>query len=144
MEILIVWFIFCIIVGAIASNRGRSGIGWFFLAFLISPIISLILVLILSPLKSVQGQIKEPSDIAEEISKLHDLKTKGILTEEEFNNQKSKLLNFTSNINIPKAPTQEEIESMKRTKENVRESKKAVFLALGILVFIFILASIIL
>jgi hypothetical protein len=33
-----------------------------------------------------------PENIADEIEKLHDLMKKGILTEEEFNNQKKKLL----------------------------------------------------
>jgi hypothetical protein len=32
--------------------------------------------------------------VADELSKLADLKAKGILTEDEFNSQKSKLLNL--------------------------------------------------
>ena len=34
------------------------------------------------------------SSVADELSKLADLKVKGILTEDEFNSQKSKLLNL--------------------------------------------------
>lgn len=47
MEIVIVYLVFCFIVAAAASSRGRSGIGWFFLSLVISPLLSLILVLVL-------------------------------------------------------------------------------------------------
>jgi hypothetical protein len=41
----------------------------------------------------VAGQKPSQSDMATELEKLWDLKQKGILTEEEYNNQKSKILN---------------------------------------------------
>jgi hypothetical protein len=47
MVFLFFYFIFSIIIGAVATSRGRSGFGWFLLALLISPLLSLIIVLIL-------------------------------------------------------------------------------------------------
>ncbi len=47
MELILIYFVFSVVVGAVASGRGRSGFGWFLLALIISPIISIIIVLIL-------------------------------------------------------------------------------------------------
>lgn len=47
MELVLFWLLFSIIVGVAASSRGRSGFGWFLLSMIISPILSLILVLVL-------------------------------------------------------------------------------------------------
>lgn len=47
MELLFFYVLFAAAVGAVASGRGRSGFGWFLLALVISPIISIIIVLIL-------------------------------------------------------------------------------------------------
>ncbi len=41
------WVILALVVAIVASTRGRSGIGWFFIALLISPIISLIVLAII-------------------------------------------------------------------------------------------------
>ena len=40
------WFVFSIFVGIIASAKGRSGIGWFVLAIVISPLIAVIVLLL--------------------------------------------------------------------------------------------------
>ena len=45
-----VWLIFCIGIGAFANNKGRSGVIWFFISFLISPIIGGIIVACMSDL----------------------------------------------------------------------------------------------
>ena len=49
MEIVIVifWVIFALFVGFIAINKGRSGMGFFILSILLSPLLGLIIVLIL-------------------------------------------------------------------------------------------------
>ena len=39
-----IWFVFAIAVGIWASNRGRSGFGWFLLAVVISPLLAGILL----------------------------------------------------------------------------------------------------
>lgn len=41
----------------------------------------------------VAGQQNNKVDVASELEKLHDLKQKGILTDEEYNNRKTKILN---------------------------------------------------
>jgi hypothetical protein len=48
MEFLFLWLPLCILLGFYASKaKDRSGIGWFFVAFLISPLLALLLLLIL-------------------------------------------------------------------------------------------------
>jgi RNA polymerase subunit RPABC4/transcription elongation factor Spt4 len=39
---LIIWIGFSILAGVVASNKGRSGVGFFFLAFLLSPLVGLL------------------------------------------------------------------------------------------------------
>ena len=41
----------------------------------------------------MSGQQNNKVDVASELEKLHELKQKGILTEEEYNSRKSKILN---------------------------------------------------
>ena len=47
MEILIIWLLFGIISAVVASNKGRSGCGWFLLGVLLGPF-GLILALVVS------------------------------------------------------------------------------------------------
>lgn len=49
MGYIFFWIAFCIVVAIVARSKGRSGIAWFFISFLISPLLSLILVLVLKP-----------------------------------------------------------------------------------------------
>lgn len=42
MTVFIFWVLFSVAVGVYASNRGRSGLGWFALSLLISPLLGLI------------------------------------------------------------------------------------------------------
>ena len=44
MKITIILLILAVLVGYAASKKGRSGIGWFLLSVLISPIISIIVL----------------------------------------------------------------------------------------------------
>jgi len=44
------WLLFALVVGLIASGRGRSGFGWFILACLISPLLAGLIVLLSSNL----------------------------------------------------------------------------------------------
>ncbi|MCD6162139.1 MAG: zinc ribbon domain-containing protein [candidate division Zixibacteria bacterium] len=37
MEILVIWFLFGIVSAVVASNKGRSGYGWFALGVLFGP-----------------------------------------------------------------------------------------------------------
>ena len=51
MEFVVFWVLFSVAVGILASNRGRSGVGWFFLSLCLSPLLGLIFVLVSSNLK---------------------------------------------------------------------------------------------
>jgi ribosomal protein L40E len=51
VEIVIVWCGFAIVVGVFASNKGRSGFGWFLLALLLSPLLAGLFLLAASDLK---------------------------------------------------------------------------------------------
>lgn len=51
MAILIVWVFCSFIVAAAAGARGRSGVGWFLLAMVVSPILALVFVLVIPNLR---------------------------------------------------------------------------------------------
>lgn len=67
MEILVwvtIWIIFCILVGFYAESKGRSGIGYFFIAALLSPLIGIIIAVLSSPNKEkVERKQIESGDI---------------------------------------------------------------------------------
>jgi hypothetical protein len=44
MILLISWLLLSVVVGVFANSQGRSGVGWFFLSLLFSPLIGLALV----------------------------------------------------------------------------------------------------
>jgi len=46
VEFIIFWLIFAILVAVYAGKQGRSGIGYFFLAVLLSPIIAFVILII--------------------------------------------------------------------------------------------------
>lgn len=56
--VIIFWFILCIVVGVIASNNGRSGVGYFILSILLSPLIGILVVLIVGKNLSAIDQQK--------------------------------------------------------------------------------------
>jgi len=47
LEAFLLWFIFAIVVAVGAAARGRSGLGWFVLAMIISPLLAVILLFLL-------------------------------------------------------------------------------------------------
>jgi hypothetical protein len=44
MEFLPVWIILAIVGAIVANNKGRSGVGWFFLCLLLTPVLILALL----------------------------------------------------------------------------------------------------
>jgi len=46
MDIIIFWLVISLIVGLFASNNGRSGLGYFLLSIIISPLLAGVIVLI--------------------------------------------------------------------------------------------------
>lgn len=59
MAFIFFWLLFSAIPAVIASNKGRSGIGWFFVGLLVSPLLALILVLVLAPIKKAAADPTE-------------------------------------------------------------------------------------
>ena len=47
--IFISWIIFSVVAGVIAAHKGRSGLGFFFLSLLLSPLIGIIAALVAKP-----------------------------------------------------------------------------------------------
>ncbi len=45
MGIIVVWFVLALIIGGAASDRGRSGVNWFFIAILTTPVLALLLLI---------------------------------------------------------------------------------------------------
>ena len=59
MEVLLLfWLGFALVIAVAASNRGRSGVGWFFLAILISPLLAGLFLLAAKDLKLEQAARK--------------------------------------------------------------------------------------
>ena len=57
MIFLVGWLLFSGIVGVAANARGRTGIGWFLLSVIVSPLLALILVLAL-PSINLRGRMR--------------------------------------------------------------------------------------
>jgi len=57
MEIFIFWIALSIVAGVVASNKGRSGAGFFLLSLILSPVIGVIAALVVSPhTKNIEAQ----------------------------------------------------------------------------------------
>jgi hypothetical protein len=55
VEIVILWLVFAVLVGMLAAFRGRSGVAWFLIAVLISPLLGLLFVAVLPSLAIAPG-----------------------------------------------------------------------------------------
>lgn len=49
MILIVLWLLFAMLVGAFASGRGKSGLGFFLLSVLLSPLIGFIIALLAAP-----------------------------------------------------------------------------------------------
>ncbi len=56
--LLFVWLPLCALVGWLASQKGRSGMGFFFLAFFLSPLIGLLAVIAVPKLEAVARPVR--------------------------------------------------------------------------------------
>ena len=61
---IILWIGLSIFIGWFASSKKRSGVGWFFLSLIISPLISFIILLVIG---LPQGQLKKCPKCAEDV-----------------------------------------------------------------------------
>jgi hypothetical protein len=54
MGFALVYLALCVMAGVVARNKGRSGVGFFFLALLLSPLIGLIGALVVRPMAQIE------------------------------------------------------------------------------------------
>ena len=111
MELIFIWIIFSFIVGAIGNERSIGFAGAFFLSLFFSPIIGLIVALtskskkdekykdeMLATQKKQQAMLSKLEkgksvSIIGELEKLTNMKEKGLITDDEFQKAKEKILN---------------------------------------------------
>ena len=60
--IFVFWVALSVAVGVFASSRGRSGVGWFFLSLLISPVLGLLFLAVTRDLSSGATASAGPSE----------------------------------------------------------------------------------
>lgn len=108
MEIVAIWIILALVVGAVADNRKLGFAGGFFIALLLSPLIGFIIAAFsdkkvkqdpilnpFNPLQTIgQGEYRPPvtQSVADEIKKLKDLYDNGTLSEAEYIKQRNRIL----------------------------------------------------
>lgn len=99
MEILFVWVILSVVVGAIGSDRSIGFGGAFFLSLLLSPLVGFIITVVSKSNADVKFQKEMATNhrqqnisTADELAKLKKLKDDSVLTEDEYQAQKKKLL----------------------------------------------------
>ncbi len=64
MGFFVFWIFLSILIGVYASSKKRSGIGWFFLSLIISPLITFVILLVAG---SPKGLLKKCPMCAEEV-----------------------------------------------------------------------------
>ncbi len=65
MILVILWLVFAVVVGVAANGRGRTGIGWFLLAVVLSPLIAGVILAILPDLRTREllEEIRDTSSV---------------------------------------------------------------------------------
>lgn len=105
MAIFFGWILFSFVAGAVGSDRKIGFAGAFFLSLFLSPLVGLIIafssqrnspeeVIVkndVPPAESNTGPFVPPS-LADELLKLNELKEKGVITAEEFEDLKAKTI----------------------------------------------------
>lgn len=102
-----VLFLCGIVCGYLAADKGRDGTGWFFLGLLIGPL-AILAIACLNPLHPNEPGVQVSSapppaaaaasrtvitaSIADELTKLADLRDRGVITQAELDAEKARLL----------------------------------------------------
>lgn len=88
MEVMMFfWFIFSLVIGAFGADRNIGFWGAFLLSLLLSPLVGLIGVAL-----SGRPQVISKENNISKLKDLADLRDRNVISEEEFNKQKGKLL----------------------------------------------------
>ena len=104
MEIFIIWLAGSIFSGIIASNKNRSFFGYFMLGALLSPLIGIVAALVVKDnseptIQKVEVQNtsssndNKTSEGANKLKELNSLKEQGLITDEEFEEKRKKIVN---------------------------------------------------
>ncbi len=70
MDILILAVVFSALAGVLANTRGRSGLGYFILSLLISPLITFVLLLVMKEIEPAAETMTVPMKPGQSISGL--------------------------------------------------------------------------
>lgn len=62
MGIFITWFLLSVAVGILADNKGRSGIGWFLLSMILTPVLGLIFCAVSKNLRVANVSVDTPGN----------------------------------------------------------------------------------
>lgn len=89
--ILILWILFSSIVAYLGSTRKIGAMGAFAVSFVLSPLIGFLVVIFSKPVPS-EIRVQPVASVSDEIGKLNVLYKDGVLTKEEFEIEKAKIL----------------------------------------------------
>jgi hypothetical protein len=91
--VVVFWIIFAFVVAMMGDSR-KIGFGWaLFWACLLSPLIGVLIVLASDRKKPQEVVVKGGvNSVADELAKLADLRDRKIISEEDFEKQKAKVL----------------------------------------------------
>lgn len=108
MVFIFLWGFFALIVGLIASDKAMGFFGGFLLSLLLSPVIGLIIVLLskskqthimeqrvinsLEQQPKTQPNTSSAPSITQQLSELEDLKSKNLVSEEEYARLRGKIM----------------------------------------------------
>ena len=157
MEIIIIffWVVFCILVASYANSKGRSGLAYFLLAVILSPLIAFIILAAAGDSnEKVKREFVELQKISEEnkvekksdenqgikfiekyesLEKLGGLLEKGLITKEEFDKEKQKLMDIEDVHTINKRSkertevSEKEKEIFKKINSEISKEKSSFF-----------------
>lgn len=80
------WLLACVVAGRVAINRGQSGVGFFLIAFLLSPVVAFILLAIVG-----RGGRRPPPDYERRVANLEHMRAAGQAPEATYPFERARL-----------------------------------------------------